>query len=135
MRRKHAVIVSYFLFLVSVFFPWFTYNPNVMGYRCGYLFLHWMALPIAVIGIFIFTKRRIIITILSELSLLSLLTIYVVLLGRWQEYCNIKTGFHWEEGFYTATVGYWVSLGLLILMVVLLQIREKPNQDNNIERK
>lgn len=122
MKRKNVLIVSFILFLLSVFLPWFTFNPKVMGYRWGFLFLPYMIVPIAVIAMSAFVKRRKPFIVLSELSLLSVLSVYVMSFGRWQEYCNIATGFRWSDGFYTATVGYWLSLGLFLVFALLYQV-------------
>lgn len=121
MKRKPVLIVSFILFLLSVCLPWFTYNPEVMGYRYGIFFLPWMIVPILVLGVSLFLKGKTALVVLSELSILSLLCAYIEAFGHWQEYCNIKIGYHWQDGLYTATVCYWLSLGLFLVFAVLFQ--------------
>lgn len=126
MKRKPVLTVSFILFLLSVFLPWFTYNPKVMGYCWGFQFSYLWLVPVIIIGIYIFWKSTATMFALCELSLITILGAYVFAFGRWQELCNIITGFQWKDGLHTATVGYWVSLGLFILLAVLLQIRKSP---------
>ena len=122
MKRKTLMIASYILCLLSMLFPWFTYNPKVMGYCWGFQFYFIWAVPMVVIGIYVFFKQNLLTFMLSELSLVAVLGSYIIAFSRWQEICNIIAGFQWEDGFHTATIGYWISLGLFWLLVVLLQI-------------
>ena len=125
MKRKPALIVSYLLFLLSTFLPWFTYNPKVMGYCWGFQFFYLWLVPVIIIGIYVFWKPTIVMFCLSELSLPVILGSYAFAFGRWQEVCNIISGFQWKDGLHTATVGYWVSLNLFVLLAILLQFRKK----------
>lgn len=128
MKRKPVLIVSFLLFLFSAFLPWFTYNPKVMGYCWGFQFFYFWLIPVIIIGIYVFWKSTAAMFVLSELSLIAVLGTYIFAFGRWQEFCNIISGFQWKDGLHTATVGYWLSLGLFLLLVVLLQIdRRKAN--------
>lgn len=130
MKHKPVQIVSYLLFLISVLLPWFTYNPEVMGYRYGVIFLPWMIVPLIVMGISVFLKRKTILVVLGELGIFLMAGMYIEALGHWQEYCNIKTGYHWGEGVYTATAGYWLSLGLFLVFTVIYQfsLRKRKNE-------
>ena len=125
MKRKSALIVSYMLFLLSAFLPWFTYNPKVMGYCWGFQFYYFWLVPVIIIGIYVFWKSTATMFALCELSLIAILGSYVFAFGRWQDMCNIISGFQWKDGLHTATVGYWTSLGLFVLMAILLQLRKK----------
>jgi len=128
MKSKPVLIVSFVLLLLSIFLPWFTYNPKVMGYCWGFQFVHLWLVPVIIIGIYVFWKSTAAMFVLCELSLIAILGSYIVAFGRWQEMCNIITGFQWKDGLHTATVGYWLSLGIFLLLVVLLQIdRRKAN--------
>lgn len=122
MNKKRILKTLYILTVFSVFLPWFTYNPDVMGYCWGYAFLGWLLVPLVVIGIYLFGKRSYLMILLSELSLITNLVILVVAFGRWQEVCNIQAGFHWADGFKTAQIGYWISLGLFVAMFSWFQI-------------
>lgn len=122
MKRKRVLKTLYILAVLSVFLPWFTYNPDVMGYCWGYAFLGRLLLPLAVIGIYLFGKRSHLMLLLSELSLIVSLSVLVVAFGQWQEVCNIQPGFHWADGFKTAQIGYWISLGLFVTMFSWFQI-------------
>ena len=122
MNRKRVLKTLYILAVLSVFLPWFTYNPDVMGYCWGYAFLRWLLIPLMVIGIYLFSKRSQLMILLSELSLIASLAVLVVAFGRWQEVCNIQAGFHWADGFKTAQIGYWISLGLFVTMFSWFQI-------------
>lgn len=130
MKRKPVLTVSFMLFLLSVFLPWFTYNPKVMGYCWGFQFYFLWFVPIVIIGIYIFWKSTAAMFALCELSLIAILVSYVFAFGRWQELCNIISGFQWKDGLHTATVGYWISLGLFLVFTFLCQFRrgESENQ-------
>ena len=54
MKSKPVLIVSYLLFLISVFLPWFTYNPKVMGYCWGFQFFYLWLVPVIIIGVYVF---------------------------------------------------------------------------------
>lgn len=125
MKRKPVLIVSFMLFLLSVFLPWFTYNPKVMGYCWGFQFFFIWLVPVIIIGIYVFWKSTAAMFVLSELSLIAILGTYIFAFGRWQELCNIISGFQWKDGLHTATVGYWISLCLFLMLAILLQFRKK----------
>lgn len=122
MNRKRVLKTLYILAVLSVFMPWFTYNPDVMGYCWGYAFLGRLLIPLAVIGVYLFCKRSNLMILLSELSLVVSLAVLVVAFGRWQEVCNIQAGFRWADGFKTSQIGYWISLGLYATMFSWFQI-------------
>lgn len=121
MKRKPVLIVSFLLFLFSAFLPWFTYNPKIMGYCWGFQFFYFWLAPVVIIGIYVFWKSTAVMFVLSELSLIAILGTYILALGRWQELCNISSGFQWKDGLYTATIGYWVSLGLFLTFAIQCQ--------------
>ncbi len=123
MKIKLAQKAVYVLSALSVFLPWFTYNPQVMGYRWGFMFLPWMAVPVVVTGFYVFARgRRLPLVILAEISTTLNIAILAVAFGGWQEFANIAPGFQWSDGFHTATFGYWVSALLFLTQFVLLQV-------------
>ena len=124
MKRKYVLIISYLLFLISLFLPWFTYNPKVMGYCWGFQFFFMWFVPVTIVGIYVFWKATTWIFVLSELSLAALLGSYVFAFGRWQEMCNIISGFQWKDGLHTATAGFWVSAALFLILAIQLQMRK-----------
>lgn len=125
MKRKPILVASYLMCLLSMFLPWFTYNPKVMGYCWGFQFFYLWLVPVIIIGSYVFWRSTVSMFVLSELSLVAVLGAYVFAFGRWQELCNIISGFQWKDGLHTATVGYWVSLSLFVLLAILLQFRKK----------
>lgn len=123
MKKKDLLYSVFVMFVLSIFLPWFTFNAKIMGYCWGYNFLKWMIVPVIIIVIYLFQEHSKMFIVLSELSLVSILTTYVIAFGRWQEICNISSGFQWDEGLHTATAGYWVSLSLYLCFTVILQVQ------------
>lgn len=132
MKKRSTLIISYFLFVCSLFLPWFTYNPKLMGYCWGFQFFYLWLIPITIIGAFVFAKGKKAMFILSELSLATMFGIYIFAIGRWQELRNIISGFHWKDGLHTATVGYWVSLCLFCVLAILLQFHMNFVQEHSV---
>ena len=124
MKRKSVLIASYLLFILSMCLPWFTYNPNVMGYCWGFQFFLMWFVPVTIVGIYVIWKATAWMFILCELSLVALLGSYVFAFGRWQEMCNIISGFQWKDGLHTTTVGFWVSTVLFLILAIQLQMRK-----------
>lgn len=122
MKKKGLLIGSFVLFVLSTCLPWFTFNARMMGYCWGYQFLKWLVVPMIIIVIYLFQERSKMFIVLSEVSLVSILAIYVIAFGRWQEVCNIAPGFQWDEGFHTATAGYWISVLLFAVFFVVFQL-------------
>lgn len=121
MKIKKLCYISFALFALSIFLPWFTFNFKIMGYCWGFQFLKWLVVPQIIIIVYMLHEQRKILKVLSELSLISVFATYMIAFGKWQEVCNIAPGFQWKEGFYTATVGYWISLLLFIVFSVVMQ--------------
>lgn len=121
MKRKKLLYGLFVLFVLSIFLPWFTFNAKMMGYCWGYSFLKWLVVPVVIILLYLFQERSKMFAILSELSLVSILMTYVVAFGRWQEVFHIVPGFQWDEGFYTATAGYWIPVLLFIVFSIVMQ--------------
>lgn len=131
MEQKKNSVGLYVLCVFSLLLPWFTYNPDVMGYCRGYAFLKWFLVPMVVIGIYLLSmKKSKAHFLLCECSLVTNLAVLVVALGRWQETCNIQSGFHWEDGFRTALPTYWISAALFLILFVVFQVESfrKPQQ-------
>lgn len=122
MNQKIHLTAIYILSVLSIFLPWFTYNPDVMGYCWGFQFLKWMILPLLIIGVFLFRiQSGKLLFFLAEMSIIAILAIFVMALGRWQEICNIIEGFQWKDGLHTALPTFWISAGLFLLFFILLQ--------------
>lgn len=122
MKRKITIWAVYIGAVLSVFLPWFSYNPTVMGYCWGYSFVKWFAVPMIVFAITMAVKRRnkVIVT-LSELSLVTNLFILIYAFGGWQEVHNIGGTFNLAEGFITATPYFWLSVVLYLSLFWLFQ--------------
>lgn len=110
----------YVLSLLSLLFPWFTYNPSVMGYCWGWQFFSLFLIPMTVIAayLFRFTGNRFL-RILSQVCTLGNLASMVIALGSWQAACNIRGGFHWADGFRTAQPTFWLSAWLQLAFCIL----------------
>ena len=123
MITKKYIKVLYLLMVLALFLPWFTYNPRVMGYRFGFVFLKWFAVPLVILALSLFRsgKNRILI-ILAELAQLGFLAALICALGFWQQVCNIKSGFHLMEGLKTAQVGYWIAVAAFFVQFACYQI-------------
>lgn len=122
MKGKRYLKIIFLLLLVSLFLPWFTYDAKMMGYCWGYQFLKWLAVPLIIIAGYLFVPiRNKIYLILTEVSMIANLSILVIVFGRWQEACNIVTGFQWKDGWYTALPTYWMSAALFVTFFVVFQ--------------
>lgn len=123
MKSSKHLKVLFFLTVITLFLPWFTYNAKVMGYCYGYSFWKWFLLPVVIIGIFlIYPKRAAALTLLAQISQLSCFFILVYAFGFWQEVNNIRAGAQWLDGFHTVQPGFWVSVGFFVLFFVSFQI-------------
>ena len=110
----------YFAVLIFLFFPWFTYGPE-MGYFRGVYLLVVYFVPMIVIALFLFWRKYIWLAVFCEVSLLVEVTITVLAIGCWQDIYNIKGGFDWSGGLYTAMPTYWVSLLASFLLLLVIQ--------------
>ena len=105
----------FLLSAASVFLPWFTYNAKVMGYCWGWRFLPWFLPSLVMTGFSLFSKKQgILELLLGELGAAGNLAALILALGQWQEKANIQSGFHWAEGFRTATPAYWLAAVLFL---------------------
>lgn len=123
MKIKGHVLGSFLMFILSIFLPWFTFNAKIMGYCWGWHFLKYFAVPILVIIVYLIQGKGKAFSVLAEFAVVTIFSVYVLAFVRWQELFHIAPGFQWMEGFYTATVGYWVSFALFLLFSVLFQIK------------
>ncbi len=106
----------------SLFLPWFTYHAPVMGYRFGFTFIQLFAIPLLVIGVYLFMpKKNNALLVAAEFSVTANLAVLVAVLGLWQEICNIKRGFQLLDGLHTALPGFWFSALLFILFFLIFQ--------------
>lgn len=122
MKDKAHLIGIYLLSLISVFLPWFTYNASVMGYCWGFYFLKWLALPLGMIALYLFApKSNKAFLFLAEAGSIANLVILVIAFGKWQEVCNINSGFHWKDGLHTALPTYWISAALFLIFFAVFQ--------------
>ena len=123
MKASKCLKALFILTLLSLCLPWFTYNAKVMGYRYGFAFLKWFAVPIAIETLCLFWPRRnAVLIVLGELAHAANFAALALALGLWQQVCNIKSGIHWQEGFHTAQPGFWVSACFFILFFLNFQI-------------
>lgn len=123
MTKRKYVKVLYLLTVLTLFLPWFTYNARVMGYRFGFAFLKWFAVPMVFLALSLFSPgRNRFMIILAELAHLGNFAALFCALGFWQQVCNIKSGFHLLEGLKTAQVGYWIAVVSFSALFVSYQI-------------
>ena len=122
MKASKHLKVLFILTIVTLCLPWFTYNANVMGYRFGFSFIKWFLMPTVLMAVCVFWPGRSTgIMILGELAHLGYFASMFLVLGLWQQVCNIKAGFHWIEGIRTAQPGYWVAMGYFAVFFVCFQ--------------
>ena len=111
----------FFLCVACLLLPWFTYGPEMSPCR-GAAFLVELFTPMTVAALFLFRGRGSRAwAMLGEVGVLAALAIAILALGRWQEIGNIKGGLDWASGVYTATAGYWLSLGCYLALVIVIQ--------------
>ena len=123
MRLKRFLKVILLLCVASLCLPWFTYNAKVMGYRWGLMFAKWYVLPLALVGIHLFGKKKGELTaVLAEIAVTANLAITAMVFGRWQELCNIAAGFRWLDGFRTAQPGFWIAAVLMVILFAAFQV-------------
>ena len=135
MMNKRILKVLYLLSILSFFLPWFTYNARMMGYCWGFQFIKWFILPTAVITIYLFSKKELMISVLAEISSIANIILMIIAFGMWQQECNIITGFHFTDGFRTALPTFYIALILFLIFFIFLQytlIQERA--DNNPSR-
>ena len=131
--RKHLKLL-YLLTVLTLFLPWFTYNYRVMGYRFGFAFMKWFAVPMGILALSLFSPgRKRFMTILAELAQLGNFATLFFALGFWQQDCNIKSGFHLLEGLKTAQVGYWIAVVSFAVLFVCYQIELVRETANGIQ--
>lgn len=107
---------------LSLFLPWFTYNASIMGYRFGFTFIKLFAIPLLVIGVYLFVpKANKTLLVAAEFGAAANLAVLVAAFGLWQEICNIKGGFQLLDGLHTALPGFWISALLFSLFFLLFQ--------------
>ena len=123
MKIRIVTSTLFVLLILSIFTPWFTYNATMMGYCWGFHFLKWLFLPLFLIGLFLFINRfRPLLWVLAEISLLATIPIYIRAFGRWQEVFHIITGDQWADGFHTAQPGYWFSVFMLLIFLIVFHL-------------
>ena len=123
MNASKHLKVLFFLTLLTLCLPWFTYNAEVMGYRNGFAFLKWFLLPMLTLTISLFyPARNTAVIILGELAQLANFAVLACAPGLWQQVCNIKPGFWWSEGIRTAQPGFWISCCFFLLLFMNFQI-------------
>ena len=134
MKTRNHLKVLYLLAALTLCLPWFTYNADVMGYRFGFAFLKWFAVPMALLAVCLFRpKWSKAMTVLAELAQLGNFAALVCALGFWQQVCNIKSGFHLLEGVKTAQAGYWMAVVAFVLLFVCYQIELFQSAENSAQ--
>ena len=132
---RNALKGLYILMILSLFLPWFTYNPKVMGYRFGYTFMEWFLIPLVILGIYLFKKENSrIMFALAELSVIANICLLTIAFGKWQDVCNIQTGFHWKDGFITALPTYWLSVAVFLAFSIVFQCVYVKNETKTWKR-
>ena len=123
MKASKYLKILFVLGLLTLCLPWFTYNAKVMGYRYGFAFWKWFAMPNIVLVFCLFwPERKLPVIVLGEIGCIANFAVLVCALGLWQQVCNIKPGFRWLEGVRTALPGYWIALSFFILFFFCFQI-------------
>lgn len=113
----------YFLSVVSLFLPWFSYNPKMTGYCWGFHFWNLFLIPMVLTGLYYFRfNHSKIMFLLCQLSLAANLMILVAAFGKWQDLFNIQSGFHWADGFRTARPGFWIAAVIFTIQFVVFQV-------------
>ena len=115
---------AYILFFLSLLLPWFTYNASVMGYCWGTAFAKWYLIPLFIFGmhLFVFPDSKPMLA-LSKLCIAAFVCIYIFAFGRWQEVCNISSGFQWSDGLHTAMPTFWISAAVFSAFSVIFLAR------------
>lgn len=132
MKDKINLKLMFLACMVTFFLPWFTFDASIMGYRYGYIFLKWFAVPIAIIAVYLFAGiRNKAFLVLTELSMIANLALFVITFGRWQEVCNINTGFQWKDGFYTALPTFWMAVILHVFFFIMFQMEVIKREGRN----
>lgn len=135
MKASKYLKLLFVLTLLTLCLPWFTYNAKVMGYRYGFTFIKWFLVPMIILTICLFWPRQnTTMIVLGELAQVANFTAIVCAFGLWQQMCNIKSGFHWLEGFRTAQPGYWMAMCFLVLFFLCFQIELVKGTDKPAQR-
>lgn len=110
----------YLLSAVTIFLPWFTYRPEIMGYCWGYAFLGWLLPPMAVVAAALFKPSAgRLLCALGGLCAVLQLAVVLLAMGFWQDVRNIQAGFHWTGS--TALPGYWLAVLLFFVFCIAFE--------------
>jgi len=121
LSEKAFMVVSIAACL-SMFLPWFSFNPAVTGYMWGFDFLpHWVV-PISFILAYHFflDKRNKACVILMELSLLAVPCVLLYDMAAWH-FMGITGEVSLQIGLTTAQPGFWVAAGLSVASFLAYQ--------------
>lgn len=125
MNKFDFLKLLYLLYILTVgsfLLPWFSFDPGVMGYRFGFIFLQWFAVPMIILGFCTFGRLKGKISlVLGELSIFAYLTLLVVTVGKWMEACNLKNGWDFRHGIKGALPTYWITVAVFIIYAVVFQ--------------
>ena len=131
MKENKARKILFVLSVASLVLPWFTYSASMMGYCWGSEFNIFFLTPMAVIGYALFgTVRDRPKEILGILGCSADLCALVWSLGTWQERHNIRKGFFFMEGVRTATVCFWITTAVhvVLFITVISSAAKKPRR-------
>lgn len=135
MKTSKYLKAMFGLTVLTFCLPWFTYNAKVMGYCWGYDFLRWFLVPMALVALCLFLPRRnAALILLAEVAQIVNFAGLVCAFGRWQEVCNIQSGFQWQDGFRTVQPGFWVAVSFFVLFFLNFQIDLVKGMPKSAER-
>lgn len=122
---------------ISYFVPWFSVNPNVMGYVFGIIIFPELII-IGMIYLAVFMLAGLydkIALIVAEICSIMLIVLSVISLGYWPRAWMISDDFGWKLN-YTAPT-YWISIGVQVAFFIVLQFvikhRNNVTKDKNNE--
>ncbi len=107
---------------LSMFLPWFSFNPGITGYMWGFSFFpHWLV-PIAFILVyqFLLDEKNVVCVILMELSLLAVPCVLLYDMATWHV-MSITGEISLQTGLTTAQPTFWAAAGLSIASFLTYQ--------------
>ena len=123
MSEKKRIKILFVLCVVTLVLPWFTYSARMMGYCWGAEFYAFFLLPMLLIGHSLFGRGteapRNVLGVFGCVGDIGAL-IYAV--GIWQERHNIRGGFFFMDGVRTATVCFWITAALHLLLFAAVSV-------------
>lgn len=119
---KYITLIITGLQLLFFFFPWFTFDPNIMSpYRERRLLVYLIAPFMFIFIYYMLNLEGTWSKVLMEISLLSIVTVLIHAFLTWEISLNISSSFKLADSIVAAQPAFWCTCLLSILSIILFQ--------------